>query len=166
MKVSIDIKHYLPHRTPMLMVDMIVAMDDEMVETIFTVKEDNIFVHNNTFVESGLIENAAQTCSSIVAKGFYVDENNQDKENVDVIGFISALKTLKIHSLPEVGSTINTTATLASTFVTDDYTLCTMSCKTFCKEELLLEGEINLFIQENKSTVTDSSASEQAKQKK
>ena len=154
MKVSIDIKHYLPHRTPMLMVDMILAMDDEMVETVFTLKEDNIFIHSNIFVESGLIENAAQTCSSIVAKGFYVDENNQDKENVDVIGFISALKTLKIHSLPSVGSTINTTATLASTFVTDDYTLCTMSCKTFCKQELLLEGEINLFIQENKSAVS------------
>lgn len=154
MKVSIDIKHYLPHRAPMLMVDMIVAMDDEMVETVFTLKEDNIFLHNNTFVEAGLIENAAQTCSSIVAKGFYVDENNEDKENVDVIGFISALKTLKIHSLPSVGSTINTTATLASTFVTDDYTLCTMSCKTFCKQELLLEGEINLFIQENKSAVS------------
>jgi hypothetical protein len=89
-----------------------------------------------------------------VAKGFYVDENNEDKEDVDVIGFISALKTLKIHSLPKLGSTINTTATLSSTFVTDDYTLCTMSCKTFCEEKLLLEGEINLFIQENKSAAS------------
>lgn len=155
MKISIDIKHYLPHRTPMLMVDMIVAMDNEMVETVFTLKEDNIFLQNNIFVEAGLIENAAQTCSSIVAKGFYVDENNVDKEDVDVIGFISALKTLKIHSLPKLGSTINTTATLASTFVTDDYTLCTMSCKTFCNKELLLEGEINLFIQENKQTASE-----------
>ena len=42
-----------------------------------------------------------------------------------------------------------------STFVTDDYTLCTMSCKTFCKEELLLEGEINLFIQEVKAVATE-----------
>ena len=165
MKVSIDIKHYLPHRTPMLMVDMTVEMTDKMVETVFTPKQDNIFLQNNVFVEAGLIENAAQTCSSIVAKGFYVDENNQDRENVDVIGFISALKILKIHSLPALGSTINTTATLASTFVTDDYTLCTMSCKTFCKEKLLLEGEINLFIQENKSVPSDTSAREQAKQK-
>lgn len=130
---------------------MIVAMDNEMVETIFTLKEGNIFIQNEIFVEAGLIENAAQTCSSIVAKGFYVDENNEDKEDVDVIGFISALKTLKIHSLPSVGNTINTKATLTSTFVTDDYTLCTMNCKTFCNDNLLLEGEINLFIQENKT---------------
>lgn len=135
----------------MLMVDMIVVMDDQMVETVFTLKEDNIFIQNNTFVEAGLIENAAQTCSSIVARGFYIDENNQDKKNVNLIGFISALKTLKIHGLPSAGSTINTKAVLSSRFVTDDYTLCTMICSTFCNEKLLLEGEINLFIQENKS---------------
>lgn len=155
MNVLIDIKNYLPHRDPMLMVDVIVAMNNEMVETVFTLKEDNLFIQNNIFVEAGLIENAAQTCSSIVAKGFYVDENNEDKENVEVIGFISALKSLKIHSLPKVGDTINTKATLASTFVTDDYTLCTMVCNTYCDEALLLEGEINLFIQENKSVVTE-----------
>jgi predicted hotdog family 3-hydroxylacyl-ACP dehydratase len=153
MDILIDIKKYLPHRTPMLMVDMIIAMDDQMVKTVFDIKKDNIFVQNNIFVESGLIENAAQTCSSIVAKGFYVDENNQDRENVEVIGFISALKTLKIHSLPYVGNTINTKAVLASTFVTDNYTLCTMKCETFCENKLLLEGEINLFIQEHKSEI-------------
>ncbi len=153
MNTLIDIKKYLPHRDPMLMVDMIIAMDNEMVKTIFALKQDNIFIDKNTFTEAGLIENAAQTCSSIVAKGFYVDENEQDKEDVEVIGFISAIKTLKIHSLPQVGNTITTKAILSSTFVTDDYTLCTMKCETLCKETLILEGEINLFIQEIKSAV-------------
>ena len=151
MDTTIDIKNYLPHRKPMLMVDMILIMDDEKVETIFEIKADNIFIQNNTFIEAGLIENAAQTCSSIVAKDYFVDENNEDKSGVDVVGFISAIKTLKIHKLPEVGNTIKTISTLVSKFVTDDYSLCTMSCKTFNNEELLLEGEINLFIQENHS---------------
>ncbi|ELI6454926.1 ABC transporter permease [Flavobacterium psychrophilum] len=151
MDTTINIKNYLPHRKPMLMVDMILIMDDEKVETIFEIKADNIFIQNNTFIEAGLIENAAQTCSSIVAKDYFVDENNEDKSGVDVVGFISAIKSLKIHKLPEVGSTIKTISTLVSKFVTDDYSLCTMSCKTFNNEELLLEGEINLFIQENHS---------------
>ena len=151
MDTTIDIKNYLPHRKPMLMVDMILIMDDEKVETIFEIKGDNIFIQNNTFIEAGLIENAAQTCSSIVAKDYFVDENNEDKSGVVVVGFISAIKTLKIHKLPEVGNTIKTISTLVSKFVTDDYSLCTMSCKTFNNEELLLEGEINLFIQENHS---------------
>lgn len=144
----IDINNYLPHRAPMLMVDWILKMNHEIVETVFEIKPDNIFVQHGTFVEAGLIENAAQTCSAIVAKGYYVDENNKDRENVDVIGFISALKSLKIHALPKAGQTITTLATFVSQFVTDDYTLCTMSCETTCNEELLLEGEINLFIQE------------------
>ena len=147
----IDIKKYLPHRSPMLMVDMILFMDEEKVETIFEIKKGNIFIQNNTFTEVGLIENAAQTCSSIVAKDYFVDANNQDKENVDVVGFISAIKTLKIHKLPKAGVTIKTIATLVSKFVTNEYSLCTMNCKTFHEEELLLEGEINLFIQANNS---------------
>ena len=150
----IDIKNYLPHRSPMLMVDMIQKMDHEIVETFFEIKPDNIFVQNNTFVEAGLIENAAQTCSAIVAKGYYVDENNEDRNDVAVIGFISALKTLKIHALPKAGNTITTLATFMSQFVTDDYTLCTMNCKTTCEGQLLLEGEINLFIQEKPASTT------------
>lgn len=150
MDTSIDIKNYLPHRFPMLMVDMILVMDEEKVETVFEIKENNIFVQNNLFIEAGLIENAAQTCSSIVAKDFFVDADNKDKEDVDVVGFISAIKTLKIHKLPTIGTTIKTISVLVSKFVTDDYSLCTMSCQTFNNQELLLEGEINLFIQENK----------------
>jgi 3-hydroxymyristoyl/3-hydroxydecanoyl-(acyl carrier protein) dehydratase len=136
----VDIKRYLPHRTPMLMVDLILKMDDENVETIFEISDNNIF-----------IENMAQTCSSIVAKDYLVDEYNQDIEGVDVVGFISAIKTLKIHILPKVGDTIIAKASLVSKFVTDSYSLCTMSCETFSKGELILEGEINLYIQENNS---------------
>lgn len=157
MNTPIDIKIYLPHRTPMLMVDMISKMDHEMVETFFKIDVTNIFVDGTTFTESGLIENAAQTCSAIVAKDYFIDENNQDKEDVDVIGFISALKTLKIHSLPEVGSIIITTARLVSKFVTEDYSLCTMNCTTFDKKVLLLDGEINLFIKEKRIDIENAS---------
>jgi hypothetical protein len=98
-----------------------------------------------------LIENMAQTCSMIVAKDYFVDENYNDKEEVNVIGFISAIKTLKIHSLPQVGSTIVTKAILVSKFISESYSLCTIKCKTFKEEDILLEGEITLFIQNNNS---------------
>jgi predicted hotdog family 3-hydroxylacyl-ACP dehydratase len=151
MSETIDIKHYLPHRKPMLMVDMITAMDGKR-SYFFEIKPDNIFLNEGIFVESGLIENAAQTCSAIVAKDYYVDQDNQDKQSVSVIGFISALKTLKIHALPKIGSTIYTNATLASKFITETYTLCTMNCTTTCDDQTLLEGEINLFIQQMEPT--------------
>ncbi|MGK4568439.1 ABC transporter permease [Flavobacterium sp. 3HN19-14] len=151
---AFDIKNYLPHRAPMLMVDRIIQMDESVVESIFEIKADNIFVQNGTFLEAGIIENAAQNCSSVIGKGYFVDENNNDKTDVDVVGFISAIKTLKIHNLPKVGTTINTIATLVSKFVTPEYSLCTMSCQTYERDHLLFEAEINLFIQDNNSIKT------------
>jgi predicted hotdog family 3-hydroxylacyl-ACP dehydratase len=147
MKVGVDIQNYLPHRAPMLMVDLILDIDANFVETIFLIKEDNIFVDKNIFTEAGLIENTAQTCSSIVGKKYFFEDDGTENENVNVIGFISALKNLKIHSLPKVNDTITTKATLVSKFVGDDYTLCTMSCESYLEEKMLLECEINLFIQ-------------------
>lgn len=147
---SIDIKHFLPHQPPMLMVDKFIDIDDQQVETIFKIEANNIFVHNAVFAEVGLVENAAQTCSSIVAQSYFIDENNQEKDDVKVIGFISAIKSVKIHSLPKVGTTITTKANLISKFITDDYSLCTLTCKTYDNKALILEGEINLFIQEVK----------------
>jgi predicted hotdog family 3-hydroxylacyl-ACP dehydratase len=149
----VDINRFLPHRDPMLMVDLILNMDDKNVQTIFKIKEDNIFIENNFFVESGLIENMAQTCSSIVAKDYFVDQNNQPKDDVNVVGFISGIKKLKIHMLPKVGDQLLTKASLVSIYNSDAYSLCTMSCEISADENLLLEGEINLYIQENNSTV-------------
>lgn len=151
MSNTVVIKHYLPHRAPMLMVDSVLEVDDEKVVTIFEIKKHNIFSANGFFLESGLIENMAQTCSMIVAKNYFVDENKEEKKDVNLIGFISAIKTLKIHALPESGATIMTKAVLVSKFITDTYSLCTIKCKTFKKEIILLEGEITLFIQNNNS---------------
>jgi hypothetical protein len=138
----------------MLMVDLILNIDSEYVETVFLIKEDNIFVQNSVFIEAGLIENTAQTCSSIVGKKYFFDENGTENENVNVLGFISAIKNLKIHSLPKVGDSIITKASLVSKFVGDDYTLCTMSCESLLGEKILVECEINLFIQKTISTTT------------
>lgn len=148
---GVDIQNYLPHRAPMLMVDLILDIDANFVETIFLIKEDNIFVQNNVFIEAGLIENTAQTCSSIVGKKYFFDEDGTENENINVIGFISALKNVKIHSLPKVGETIITKANLVSKFAGDDYTLCTMSCQSSVEDQILLECEINLFIQKTVS---------------
>ena len=57
MRTAVDIQNYLPHRPPMLMVDLILNVDASYVETVFLIKEDNIFVSNDVFIEAGLIEN-------------------------------------------------------------------------------------------------------------
>lgn len=151
---AVDIQNYLPHRAPLLMVDLILEIESDFVETIFLIKEDNIFVDKGVFIEAGLIENTAQTCSSIVGKKYFFEDDGTENENVNVLGFISAIKNLKIHELPKVGDNIITKANLVSKFSGDDYTLCTMSCESLLGEKKLLECEINLFIQKTISAIS------------
>lgn len=136
----INIHHFLPHREPMLMVDYILELTKENVITSFMITEDNIFVHNNTFAESGLIENMAQTCSSILGQSFF--ENLE--ANTKVIGFITNIKKIEIFSLPKVGDKIISKASLISQYEN----ICHIFCETFHNDELLIRAEINLFIQE------------------
>lgn len=134
----------------MLMVDKLSHINESEVSTIFEIKQENIFVQEGKLNEFGLIENAAQTCSGIVARSYFFDENKQEKKNVKVIGFISGIKELNVYGFPPIGSTIKCLSNLVSQFNSTDYSICTMKCSTFQENKLLFEAVINLYIQEDK----------------
>ena len=137
----INIHHFLPHREPMLMADYILELTPEKVVTSFEITSDNIFVHNNHFVEAGLIEHSAQTCSSITGQSFFKGRETK------VIGFITNIKKIEIFGLPKVGDKIISKASLISQYEN----ICQIFCETFLGDELLIRTEISLFIQELKS---------------
>ncbi|GEN68347.1 MULTISPECIES: ABC transporter permease [Chryseobacterium] len=139
----INIHNFLPHREPMLMADHILELTKEKVVTSFEIKEENIFVHNNEFVEAGLIENLAQTCSSILGQSFFENPEADTK----VIGFITNIKKIEVFALPKVGDKIISRASLVSQFEN----ICHIFCETFNHDELLIRADISLFIQEVKS---------------
>ena len=145
----LDIKRFLPHRAPFLMVDKVLSIDDEHVSTSFYINEDCIFNEAGVFNETGLIENAAQTCSSIVGKSYFKDDDILG-EGIKLIGFISAIKKVNIIDCPKVGNTIITDAKLKSRFDTDEYSICTINCTTTSDHKELLSCELNLVIQELK----------------
>lgn len=126
----------------MLMTDYILELTKEKVITSFKIEQNNIFVINNEFVESGLIENLAQTCSSILGQSFFQNPNVETK----VIGFITNIKKIEIFALPKVGDNIISKASLISQYEN----ICHIFCETFINEKLLIRAEINLFIQEVK----------------
>lgn len=138
----INIHNFLPHREPMLMVDYILELTKEKVVTSFEIKENNVFVRNNEFAEVGLIENLAQTCSSILGQSFFENPDIETK----VIGFITNIKKIEVFALPKVGDKIISRASLISQFEN----ICNIFCETFLHDELLIRAEINLFIQEVK----------------
>jgi len=144
---SLDISNFLPHKAPFLMVDYILSLDDNHVSTSFEIKPDGIFVSDNVFNEVGLIENAAQTCSAIVGKSFFEDDDIEGT-GTKLIGFISAIKEVIIHACPSIGQTIISKATLKSRFDTDHFSICTLQCTIFASKKELLTCEMNLFIQE------------------
>ena len=132
----------------MLMVDTMFNVRAESVETEFKIKSDCIFLtKNNDLSESGLIENAAQTCSAIVGKSYF-DEDDLKGVGNKVVGFISAIKSVSIYSLPFVDQVINTKAYLISRFDSDMYSICTIRCSIEREMDLLAECDMNLFIQE------------------
>ncbi|MGD1320538.1 ABC transporter permease [Chryseobacterium sp. 2R14A] len=139
----INIHNFLPHREPMLMVDYILELTPEKVITSFEITSDNIFVHNDHFVEAGLIEHSAQTSSSILGQSFF--ENPES--NTKVIGFITNIKKIDVFGSPKVGDKIISKASLISKYEN----ICQIFCETFLGDELLIRTEISLFIQEIES---------------
>ena len=100
---QINIKELLPQRDPFIMVGQLLYFDMEktFVKTIIT--ENNLFVDNGFFTQEGLIENIAQTCAARIG---YI--NKYILKKAIQIGFIGAIKNLKIFRLPEIGETIVT----------------------------------------------------------
>ncbi|ADQ17219.1 flexirubin biosynthesis protein [Leadbetterella byssophila] len=138
----IDIHQFLPHTAPMLAIDAITQIDDAEVICVYEVPKDSVFVENSSFLEAGLVENAAQSASCIVAQSYSL-------EGKSVIGFISSIRSVHIYELPKVGDLLRTEARLISRYDAENYSTCRVECKTFRGDLLLLEGEINLFIQEH-----------------
>ena len=131
----------------MLMVDKMYNVLAESIETSFKINSDCIFVVEDKLTEIGLIENAAQTCSGIVGKSFF-DEEDTEGESNELIGFISAIKSVKIYELPSVNQTITTKANLVSRFDSDSYSICAIKCVIKSGTVVLAESEMNLLIQE------------------
>ena len=146
---EVDISNFLPHRKPFLLVDKVLAIKDDRVITSFEIKEDCIFVTDGIFIEVGLIENAAQTCSAILGSTYF-DLDDLEGKNNRVIGFISAIKKVKVTHCPQVGAIIESDAVLKSRYDAEDYKISTIQCTIREDEKELLTCEINLFIQEVK----------------
>ena len=86
----------------MVMVDRLLHCDTVVTVTELTVRKDNIMVDDGRISACGLIENIAQTCA---ARMGYINLSKGEEVRVGVIG---ALRDMEIHSLPPVGSRIET----------------------------------------------------------
>jgi 3-hydroxyacyl-[acyl-carrier-protein] dehydratase len=103
------ITHFIPQRPPMVMIDDLIEPSEASAKSTFRILPENIFVEAGKFTEPGLIENIAQTAAAMVG-------HQCTLQKIPVpIGFIAAVKDLKINFTPSVLSTIRTKITITHT---------------------------------------------------
>jgi len=107
--MSNEIHSYIPQRPPFVMVDEVLHADETLVRTKFTITSDNLFAVNGNFTEPGLVENMAQTAAA--GTGYKARQDGKEAP----VGYIAALKNLKIDSLPRINDTITTEITFQHT---------------------------------------------------
>ena len=98
-----NITQYIPQRFPVVMIHDLVEASDTHAVTYLSIEPDNVFVSNGFFAEPGLVENIAQTAA--VHIGYQCAS-----KNIPIpIGYIAAIRSLKIKNLAPVGKTVKTT---------------------------------------------------------
>ena len=101
---GIDIHELLPQQEPFVMISSLVRFDMQTTVTETVVSADNMFVEDGVFTAPGIVENIAQTCAARIG---YVNKYIL-KKGIQ-LGFIGAIRDLKVNQLPKVGDTITTT---------------------------------------------------------
>jgi predicted hotdog family 3-hydroxylacyl-ACP dehydratase len=132
-----DVLRYLPHRPPFVMIDGIEAVDAQHARSHFAILPHNVLVVDGRFTESGLVENMAQTAGA--ATGLMA----QASGDAPSLGYIGALKDLKVFALPAVGQTLVTEVT----FVHQVMQALIVSGAVYCEGQTLATCELKIFLQ-------------------
>lgn len=131
-----NLKKLLPHREPMMMVDTLLEFSAGRATVGFTILKDNLFVANNEFSETGLIEHMAQAAALYTGYKNYAD-NQPAKE-----GFIASIKTISIQQLPKVNEYLKTEVAI----VYELMHLTTVKLSIFNANIEIANAEMNLVI--------------------
>lgn len=105
------VKKLIPQKAPFIMVDELVAYSVDNLMANFTVVKDNIFTQNNLFVESGIIENMAQSVALHTGYQFFLLNKPAPT------GYIGAIKKIEIKRLPKLKEILNTSVVILHEFM-------------------------------------------------
>ena len=139
---DIDIHELLPQQEPFVMVGELTHFDMEKTITETKVIDSNLFVEQNHFTSSGLIENIAQTCAARIG---YVNKYIL-KKGIQ-LGFIGAIRNLNIYRLPKVGETIETTILT----IEEIFGMTLVKATVKIENEVITEAEMKIALSEVES---------------
>lgn len=90
-----DILSYIPQRPPFVFIDTIEELSENSARTRYTIPETCPLLLEDILPLSGLMENAAQTCSVIAG---------------NKIAYLGAVKQMEVTRFPKVGEMLQTEA--------------------------------------------------------
>ncbi|MBE6346261.1 MAG: hypothetical protein E7067_03465 [Lentimicrobiaceae bacterium] len=132
---DIDILTLIPQKRPFVMIDRLLSCNDTEATTDLIIKEDNLFCKDGFFLETGIMENIAQTCAARIG---YINMYQKD-ENIK-IGVIGSIKDLIITKLPKVGSQLITKIKVLS----EVFSITLVEAEVYDNKELLARCEMKI----------------------
>lgn len=105
------VKELIPQKAPFVMVDELLLFTQENLRSRFKINATNLFVENNYFVESGIIENMAQTVALHTGYQFFL------MNKVPPTGYLGSIKNVEISRLPKTGESIETSIEIIQEFM-------------------------------------------------
>ena len=114
------------------MVDELLYFSDEKSISGFKVRPDNIFVENNHLIETGIIENMAQSVA--LHSAYQTVSGNTDAK----VGYLGSIAKAEIIRLPETGETLETKVEILMEYagMTQVY------IKVYCRDRLIATSQM------------------------
>lgn len=97
------VEQLIPQKDPFVMVDKLLFFSNEKVISGFTIPTDNLFVEDNFFTASGILEHMAQSVALHTGYQYYL------KQEPAPTGYIGAIKNVEFLSMPKAASEVITT---------------------------------------------------------
>ena len=105
------VKELIAQKEPFVMVDELLFFSEVKLKSRFKIDPKNIFVENDCFLESGIIENMAQSVALHTGYLFYLQNKPAP------VGYIGSIKNVELRCLPKTGDILETNVTILQEFM-------------------------------------------------
>lgn len=100
----------IPQKFPFIMVDTLYSYSETELVSGFKVQKDAIFLENDFFVETGIIEHMAQSVALHTGYQFFL------RNEPAPTGYIGSISKLEINKLPKLHDEIKTIVSIVQEF--------------------------------------------------
>ena len=128
-----DIFSYIPQRPPFVFIDTIEERNEKSARTHYTIPENCPLLSYGILPLSGLMENAAQTCSVIAG---------------NKIAYLGAVKQMEVTCFPHVSETLCTEAIVMQEMLN----ISLIECRTYIQNEIIATITLKIATMENNAT--------------